>query len=238
MKIACISDIHGNKLALDNVLEDIKKEGATKILVLGDLAMGGYDPNYTIEKIFSLENVDIIQGNTDELIVNYSDEMYNSMHPKNPLMAGALKLDVVEIKEKNKELLKNLPENKVVDIDGIKILMAHGSPRRQDENIFADTPLNEVEEMVKNSPCDLIFVGHTHIPCGFSLESGKTVVTVGSVGRSMTKDKMPIYLLMTVNSDGSFSFEHKKVKYDNKKVAEIIKNRNFKESLDFSKLYL
>lgn len=238
MKIACISDIHGNKLALDNVLEDIKKEGATKILVLGDLAMGGYDPNYTIEKIFSLENVDIIQGNTDKLIVNYSDEMYNSMHPKNPLMAGALKLDVVEIKEKNKELLKNSPENKVVDIDGIKILMAHGSPRRQDENIFADTPLNEVEEMVKNSPCDLIFVGHTHIPCGFSLESGKTVVNVGSVGRSMTEDKMPIYLLMTVNSDGSFSFEHKKVKYDNKKVAEIIKNRNFEESLDFSKLYL
>ena len=238
MKIACISDIHGNKLALDNVLEDIKKEGATKILVLGDLAMGGYDPNYTIEKIFSLENVDIIQGNTDKLIVNYSDEMYNSMHPKNPLMAGALKLDVVEIKEKNKELLKNLPENKVVDIDAIKILMAHGSPRRQDENIFADTPLNEVEEMVKNSPCDLIFVGHTHIPCGFSLESGKTVVNAGSVGRSMTEDKMPIYLLMTVNSDGSFSFEHKKVKYDNKKVAEIIKNRNFKESLDFSKLYL
>lgn len=238
MKIACISDIHGNKLALDNVLEDIKKEGATKILVLGDLAMGGYDPNYTIEKIFSLENVDIIQGNTDKLIVNYSDEMYNSMHPKNPLMAGALKLDVVEIKEKNKELLKNLPENKVVDIDGIKILMAHGSPRRQDENIFADTPLNEVEEMVKKSPCDLIFVGHTHIPCGFSLESGKTVVNVGSVGRSMTEDKMPIYLLMTVNSDGSFSFEHKKVKYDNKKVAEIIKNRNFEESLDFSKLYL
>ena len=238
MKIACISDIHGNKLALDNVLEDIKKEGATKILVLGDLAMGGYDPNYTIEKIFSIENVDIIQGNTDKLIVNYSDEMYNSMHPKNPLMAGALKLDVVEIKEKNKELLKNLPENKVVDIDSIKILMAHGSPRRQDENIFADTPLNEVEEMVKNSPCDLIFVGHTHIPCGFSLESGKTVVNVGSVGRSMTEDKMPIYLLMTVNSDGSFSFEHKKVKYDNKKVAEIIKNRNFEESLDFSKLYL
>ena len=238
MKIACISDIHGNKIALDNVLDDIKKEGADKILVLGDLAMGGYDPNYTIEKIFSIENVEIIQGNTDKLIVNYSDEMYNSMYPKNPLMAGALKLDVAEIKNENKELLKNLPENKMVDIEGIKILMAHGSPRKQDENIFPDVPINEVEEMVKNSPCDLIFVGHTHIPCGFSLESGKTVVNVGSVGRSMTKDKMPIYLLMTVNSDGSFSFEHKKVKYDNKKVAEIIKNRNFKESLDFSKLYL
>lgn len=238
MKIACISDIHGNKLALDSVLEDIKKEGAARILVLGDLAMGGYDPNYTIEKIFSLENCEIIQGNTDKLIVNYTDEMYNLMYPKNPLMAGALKLDVVEIKKENKELLKNLPENKTVDIEGIKIQMVHGSPRRQDENIFPDTKISEVEEMVKTSPCDLIFAGHTHIPCGFSLDSGKTVINVGSIGRSMTEDKMPIYLLMTVNSDGSFSFEHKKVKYDNKKVAEIIKNRNFKESLDFSKLYL
>ena len=67
MKIACISDIHGNKLALDNVLSDIQKNGADKIFILGDLAMGGYDPNYTIEKLFSLDNTEIIQGNTDKL---------------------------------------------------------------------------------------------------------------------------------------------------------------------------
>lgn len=238
MKIACISDIHGNKLALDSVLENIKLNGADKIFVLGDLAMGGYDPNYTIEKIFSLKDVEIIQGNTDKLIVDFNEPLFNDMKVKNPLMAGALNLDVKEITEENKEKLKNLPVNKIVEIENVKIELCHGSPRRQDENIFPDTPIETVEEAVSKTPADIILCGHTHIPCGFSLNSGKTVVNVGSVGRSMTSDKTPYYLLITVNSKGEFSFEHKKVIYDNKKVSEIIKQRKFENSLEFSKLYI
>lgn len=238
MKIAVMSDIHGNKLALDCVLSDIKKENADKIFILGDIAMGGYDPNYTIEKVFSLENKEIIQGNTDKLIVDYNDELFNSMYQTNPLMAGALRLDNKEITPSNKELLRNLEVNKILNINGIKIQLVHGSPRRQDENIYPDTFVETVEEAVKDSKAEIIFAGHTHIPCGFSLNSGKTVINAGSVGRPMTQDRTPVYVLMTINSDGSFCFEHKKVKYDNKKVSEIIKNRAFKESTEFSKLYL
>ena len=238
MKIACISDIHGNKLALDNVLEDIKKQGADKIFCLGDLAMGGYDPNYTVEKLFFLDNIEIIQGNTDKLIVDFNEELNSFLQKVNPLMGGALELDDKEVTNSNKEKLKNLPVNKTVEINNIKFELCHGSPRKQDENIFPDTPVDVVEEAVKDSAADIILCGHTHIPCGFSLESGKTLINVGSVGRSMTKDKMPVYLLVTINSDGSFSFEHRKVIYDNKKVSEIIKNRNFKTALEFSKLYV
>lgn len=238
MKIACISDIHGNKLALDNVLSDIQKNGADKIFILGDLAMGGYDPNYTIEKLFSLDNTEIIQGNTDKLIVDYSSSLYENLHKVNPIMAGALKLDDVEIKDENKEKLKNLPVKKDVEILGVKFELCHGSPRKQDENIYPDMPLDFVEEAVKNSKADVILCGHTHIPCGYSLNSGKTLVNVGSVGRSMTDDKMPVYLLISINQEGQFSFEHKKVKYDNKAVSKIIEKRDFKESLEFSKLYV
>lgn len=243
MKIAVISDIHGNKEALDNVLSDIKFAGADKIFVLGDLAMGGYDPNYTIEKLFELralsgENFEIIQGNTDKFILDYSQTLFEKMSVSNPLMAYALKLDSTEIKPDNKLKLSILPANKTVEIFGVKIMLCHGSPRRQDENIFPDTPVQTVEEAVKDTDASVIFCGHTHIPCGFSLESGKTLINAGSVGRSMAKDKMPVYLLMTVNPDGSFSFEHRKVIYDNKKVAEIITNRPFEKSGEFAKLYL
>ena len=103
MKIAIISDIHGNKIALDNVLSSIEQSGVDKIFVLGDLAMGGYDPNYTIEKLFQLketmgDNFEIIQGNTDKLIVNFTKEFYDNFYDKNPLMFSALALDDVEIK--------------------------------------------------------------------------------------------------------------------------------------------
>lgn len=243
MKIAIISDIHGNKIALDNVLENIKLNSADKIFVLGDLAMGGYDPNYTIEKLFQLkdsmgEDFEIIQGNTDKLIVKFTKEFYDNFYEKNPLMFSALALDDTEIKPENKNLLANLEEQKMVEINGVKILLTHGSPRKQDENLFPDTPVETIEQAVANTDADVILCGHTHIPCGFSLNSNKTVVNVGSVGRSMTDDKMPIYLMMTVNKNGEFSFEHKKVYYDNKAVAQIIEKRNFKHSVEFSKLYL
>lgn len=243
MKIAVISDVHGNKSALDKVLDDIKQKKADKIYCLGDIAMGGYDPNYTIDKLFELkkemnDDFEIIQGNTDKLIVDYNDTLYEKMLKTNPLMAQALNLDVKIINDDKKRLLSNLNIDKILTVNGVKIHLVHGSPRKQDENIFPDTPSSEVEKMVETSPADVILCGHTHIPCGFSLNSGKTVVNAGSIGRSMTKDKMPVYLLMTINSNGAYSFEHIKVKYDNKQTAQLIKERNFELSEEFSKLYL
>ena len=84
MKIAIISDIHGNKLAFDAVLKSIKENECTKIFCLGDIAMAGYDPNYTIEKCMELQslmgrNFEIIQGNTDKFIANYSTEKSSSL---------------------------------------------------------------------------------------------------------------------------------------------------------------
>ena len=238
MKIACISDIHGNKLALDNVLDDIKEQGADKIFVLGDLAMGGYDPNYTIEKLFSLNNAEIIQGNTDKLIVYYSNELYKKVYEAFPIMANALRLDNDVITNDNKIKLKNLSEKKTAEILGVKFELCHGSPRAQDENIYPDLKTEVVEDMVKDVEADIILCGHTHIPCGYSLNSGKTVINVGSVGRSMTKDKMPVYLMIEISENGELKFEHRKVLYDNEKVAEIISNRGFELDKEFSKLYL
>ncbi len=95
MKIAIISDIHGNKLALDTVLENIKENNCDKIFCLGDIAMAGYDPNYTIEKCIELQstmgrNFEIIQGNTDKFIANYSTDLHAKIAEKSEPMANAL----------------------------------------------------------------------------------------------------------------------------------------------------
>ena len=54
MKIAIISDIHGNLEAMYSVIEDIKKECCTKIFCLGDLAMAGPQPKETIDYVRNL----------------------------------------------------------------------------------------------------------------------------------------------------------------------------------------
>ena len=131
-----------------------------------------------------------------------------------------------------------MPEKKSIEINNLKIELVHGSPRKQDENIYPNLDINEVEQMVENSNAQIILCGHTHLPCGYSLNSGKTVVNVGSVGRSMTQDKMPYWALLTINNDATFQIEHKTTKYDNKKVSNIILKRNFPHSDELAKMYL
>lgn len=238
MKIAVISDIHANTLALEAVLNQINSLGADKIFCLGDILMAGYDPNGTAKIILGLDNLEIIQGNTDKMVACFSQELLEKAKNKFPCMGYALEDDLKIIDEKYKDFVRNLPENKYIEINGLKIQLVHGSPRQQDENIYPNLALDDVEKMVENSSADLILCGHTHIPCGYSLNSGKTVVNVGSVGRSMTEDKMPYWAMLEINDNGTFQIEHKSVKYDNVKVSEIIKNRNFKHSDDLAKMYI
>ena len=247
MKIAIISDIHGNKLAFDAVLKSIKENECTKIFCLGDIAMAGYDPNYTIEKCMELQslmgrNFEIIQGNTDKFIANYSTDLHSKIAEKSVPMANALQYDMLFLRKENIAYLRSLPEQKMVTLNykqkTLRIQLVHGSPRRQDENIYPYLTEAEVEEITSRSFADIVFCGHTHMPCGFILSSGKHIVNVGSVGRSMIQAKMPVYAILKINNNGSFEIEHKFIEYDNTEVSRIIANRGFIGSGELAKMFL
>ncbi len=243
MKIAVISDLHANPLAFEKVLEDINTFNPDKIFCLGDLILAGYDPNKVCEKIFELkdkfsENFEIIQGNTDKMIAFCNDEMVKKTKEAFPCMGFSLEQDIQITDKQYIDFVKNLPEEKLIEINGLKIHLVHGSPRAQNENIYPELMTETIEEMVKNSPAELILCGHTHKPCGYSLSSGKTVVNVGSVGRSMTNDKMPVYLQLTIDKNGQFFVEHRIINYDNLKAAKKIIARGFEHCEDLGKMYV
>ncbi len=226
MKIAVISDIHANLIALKTVLEDIKKLNCDKIFCLGDLAMAGPQPCETIDFVMNQKDWIIIQGNTDKLIVDYSPELFENMINTFPLMAKALREDVKILREDQKEFLRNLPPQKELEIEGVKILLVHGSPRRNNEDILPNLPIEQVEEMIKGVKADLILCGHTHMPAGYQTNTKQTVINDGSVGRPMTEDLKACYLILDINN-GSFTAEHKLLDYDREKAAEIMRARNF-----------
>ena len=238
MKIAVISDIHANPLALDAVIEDINEFNPDKIFCLGDLILAGFDSNCVCKKILEFDNLEIIQGNTDKMVAYATDELIQKTKEAYPCMGYSLELDVKETDKKYIEYVKNLPEKRRVEINGLKIDLVHGSVRNQSENIYPDLDTKLVEEMVKDTDAELILCGHTHIPCGYSLNSGKTVVNVGSVGRSMTNDKMPVYLQLTVDKNGQFFVEHRSVKYDNIEASKRILKRGFKNCSDLANMYV
>lgn len=231
MKIAVISDIHGNMQALEAVLENIKKENCEKIFCLGDLAMAGPEPNKTIEKIKELFNngdFELIQGNTDEYLAKDSDEMFEAIKKANPIMAYAYNADRKVITKDNLIFLGSLSKQKNIEINGVKILLVHGSPRANNENIYPELLIEKVEEMLVGVDSDLVLCGHTHQPCGYQTNTKQTVVNVGSVGRPLNENPKACYLLLEIGADiGEFYVEHKLVNYDKEQAASILKQRNF-----------
>ena len=82
MKIAVISDIHANTSALEAALDKIKSLKTDKIFCLGDILMAGYDPNGTAKIITELDNLEIIQGNTDKMVAYFSEELLEKAKKK------------------------------------------------------------------------------------------------------------------------------------------------------------
>lgn len=239
MKVAIISDIHGNMQALEAVLDDIKKEKCEKIFCLGDLAMAGPEPLKTVERIKGLQDKDelvLIQGNTDQMIANY-EEFGEKVKSSFPIMGNALENDVSVISDELKSYLRNLPKQVKIELEGVSILLVHGSPRKNDENIFPDLPIEKVEEMIAGTDAEAIFCGHTHIPCGYQTKTKQTVVNVGSVGRPFTPNPQACYVIAEF-FDGAFDLLHKFVDYDKEKAAEILSKRGFEGAEKLSKILI
>lgn len=240
MKIAVMSDIHGNIQALEAVLNDIKTQNCDKIFCLGDLAMAGPEPVKAVELIKNMaqnEGFYLIQGNTDEFIANYTPELKEKIALNFPVMAEALQNDVKIMPEELKNFLKNLPQKMELEIEGIKILLVHGSPRNNSENIFPDLPLKKIEEMLKGVNADIVFCGHTHIPCGYQTTTGQTVVNDGSVGRPFTQEPKSCYVIAEFE-EKKFNITHKFVDYDKQKASEILAKRPFKGSEKLAKMLI
>ena len=242
MKIAIISDIHGNIDAFESVLSDIEKENCSKIFCLGDIAMAGPEPSKTISRIHALiqtKDFHIIQGNTDNMLSVFSFDTYNAILKTNAVMASAYLADSQILTQEEKDFLKNLPEREEIELFGIKVLLIHGSPRKNNENIYPNLPIEEVEEMVKDTNANIIFCGHTHMPCGYQTNTNQTIVNVGSIGRPFSETPDSCYAIMDIDEEAStFSIKHKFVKYDVIKASEKIKQRGFDGAEKLAKMLI
>lgn len=227
MKVAVISDIHGNWQALESVMADYQLAGCSRVLCLGDLAMAGPQPRTVLDYIMNkTQNWTIIQGNTDKMIAEFNLKMYDELSKTFPVMANALLDDVDIIEKDKKDFLAELPERKELMIEGVSVLMVHGSPRRNNEDILPNMKISGIQEIISGELANLILCGHTHVPCGYQTLSAQTVLNVGSVGRPMTGSPKANYAIIDFDN-GSFTVEHREVEYDYELAAEIIRQRQF-----------
>ena len=241
MRIAVISDIHGNMEALESVMEDINEQACEKIVALGDYAMAGPEPKLVVDWFIRHSNDNnfvMIQGNTDLMIADYNEDLYQTLKTMAPVMAEALKNDAEILNPIQKDFLKHLPIQLEIEEGGVKFLLCHGSPRKNNEDILPDTPMEEIEQMLEYVDASVVLCGHTHLPCGFQTMSRKTVVNAGSVGRPFTEGRPESCWLKITVEDGKCIFEHRFVKYNKEKASETLSKREFKGAEKLAKTLL
>ncbi|WP_440951556.1 metallophosphoesterase family protein [Methanococcoides sp. FTZ1] len=184
MKLLIISDIHGNRTALDAVLSIPHDE----VICLGDLVDYGPDPVECIELIQN-ENIPVIKGNHDNAVASKVDcgcgYKYKHLSTATREYTWS-KLDVHHM-----EFLRGLPMFIIEEFDGKdgrkRVHFAHGSPRSMYEYIKPDTPEEDVLDMIKGVDADFIVIGHSHIPFVRHV-GGVTIINPGSVGQPRDGD--------------------------------------------------
>jgi len=220
--IAVFGDIHGNLLALEAVLEDMQARGYDQRYCLGDLVGYGVNPNEVIE-IIRTQNIPTIFGNYDEGVGNNRDDCGCAYRTKIARELGNRSIAWTNrnTSEQNKTYLRSLPFSQTIDLEGIRILLVHGSPRKVNEYLYEDRPERSLERLFENSGVDVIICGHTHLPYHRELSSGKQIINAGSVGKPKDSDPRAGYIVISVE-DQELSIEFIRVAYDVEKAAKAI----------------
>ncbi|MBA4495229.1 metallophosphoesterase family protein [Paenactinomyces guangxiensis] len=177
-RVAALYDIHGNFLALEAVLADMKKFAPDEIVIGGDLAWGP-EPVAVMERLMSLTGkIHFIRGNADREVAG----RYGVGQGLEPWVADINLWCAGQLSASHMDFLGRLPEQKVLNMDGLgNVLFVHGSPRSDEESIRADTPEVEIMPMVKDVSPNMIVCGHTHIQFDRTV-AGKRILNPGSVG--------------------------------------------------------
>jgi predicted phosphodiesterase len=176
MRIAALSDIHGNLAALDAVLADIENRAVDQIVNLGDILSGGLFPRETADRLMPL-SLPTISGNHERQVLNDPPEQ---MSLSDRHAAATLRADQLR-------WIASLPQTLRLSDD---VLLVHGTPDSDltyyletvtDQGIRRANPA-EVLERTGATNGSLILCGHSHVQRAIQLDDGRLIVNPGSVG--------------------------------------------------------
>lgn len=226
-RIALLSDIHGNRPALEAVLADLSRRGVGRILNLGDILYGPLDPVGT-HGLLSACSLPVrhIRGNGDRLLY----EIDGVASPTVGYCRAALPASALS-------WLESLP---ACLCEG-DIYACHGSPRSDTEYLLEEMgelggtlrPTTELEAMLAGLPqCSLVVCGHSHLPWVVKAGS-RLVVNPGSVGLPAYADDAPRphkmetgspwarYAIVERQPDRGWAVEQLCLEYDWEKAARL-----------------
>jgi putative phosphoesterase len=221
MRVAIISDIHGNLPALTSVLDDARLRHVDALYCLGDLVGYAPFPNEVTDRIRS-DRIPTIMGNYDDGVGFDRDECGCAYREPGERHLGdrSLRWTKDRVTPENKAFLRTLASEIRITVDEQRLLLVHGSPRRMNEYLFEDRPDATFQRLAAASNADLIVFGHTHKSYAKRV-ADVWFVNVGSVGKPKDGDWRACYAIVEPAAEMPASFV--RVPYDLTTVTDAIR---------------
>ena len=176
MRVGLISDIHGNRLALDAVLAEIERAGVDQIVCLGDVAVGP-QPTEALAGVREL-GCPVVMGNWDACFLEGMPDATDEVSLK---LVETAEWWAQFLSDEDREFMRSFQPMLELDLGGQDALLFHGSPRSYDDWIFSTTPDQELRGMLGDHSEPVLVGGHTHLQLVRRFEKS-ILVNPGSVG--------------------------------------------------------
>jgi|SRR5579884_274103 len=161
MRLALLSDIHGECFLLDQVLQDIQRQGIEQIVCLGDALQGGSQPAETLARLREL-NCPVVMGNADAWLITGEETSAGESISEKQREIRAWSLAQLSQSERAFVLQHFRPTIEMALEANKQLLCFHGSPASFNDLIFPTTPDDTVRQFLAGCDATLLAGGHTH----------------------------------------------------------------------------
>jgi len=219
MRLALLSDQHGNDVAFRSIVEDVERIGVDRIFCLGDVAQGGAQPAQTLDRLAGLD-CETVLGNADAFLLGEDNE------EPTPELVEVREWTLSCLDDRHLDQIRSFSPTIELELEGQKLLFFHASPQSFDDVLLPDTD-DDLDPWLVDA--DLLAGGHTHKQ--WTRRLGQALfVNPGAVGLAYDYhqpeddfrfDAVAEYAVVTIGPHGP-SVEFRRVRYSLEELRRAV----------------
>lgn len=244
MKIAVLSDIHGNFTALEAVVADAKKKNVSEFWLLGDIVMPGPGTADLLDLLKSLPVTANLRGNWDDCLLESLSGLENG--DATDVYITRLSQYLAEnIAESDIEMIKNMPLQATKKVGNLTFTLSHNLP---DKNyggaLMPAAEQKNFDSLFSENQADFALYGHVHHQTLRYDSEDRLIINPGTVGQAFSQqlkfrtDHRAQYAILEIDENNQFDVTFRKITYDIQKELALAKAKQlpyfelYKEQLE------
>ena len=238
MRVALVSDVHGNAISLETVIAELDSDPPDAVVCLGDLIQGGPDPARCLDLVRERE-WPVVLGNADAFVLDASAAA-TGVEAVTERQLAQLEWTLAQLDDERRALVAGFPPTIEVALGSRTLLACHAVPASYDPVVLPSTLEEEFRAHLDGVEADVVAGGHVHLQ--FVRRAGPQLwVNPGSVGLSYDHeqpeddfrfDPWAAYGVLTADEEGRFAVGFRRVPVDVEAIVACVEGCGMPEAAE------